>query len=224
MKWNDSEIARLNPRAKLPDTSIVVVHRSDGSGTSYIFTDFLSRVSSEWKSKVGVGKSVSWPAPSSVGAKGNEGVAGQVRSTPGAIGYVELAYVIENHMPAALLQNRAEKWVAMQYGDRRRGGRQQAGGKLDQLLDRGRCRREFISGFGLFVDRGLQEACRCERAKLLYDVLSWLAAPRGPIQRQVGGLRALAEERASHGRRDAQADATLIGKRRAAFSPRSAFR
>lgn len=112
LKWNDPQIAKLNKGVNLPDMPIVVVHRSDGSGTSYIFTDFLSHVSPEWKSKVGTGKSVSWPAPSSVGAKGNEGVAGQVRSTPGAIGYVELAYVIENHMPAATLQNRAGKWVA----------------------------------------------------------------------------------------------------------------
>ncbi|HEX8829251.1 MAG TPA: phosphate ABC transporter substrate-binding protein PstS, partial [Xanthobacteraceae bacterium] len=111
-KWNDPAIAKTNPGVKLPDTPIVVVHRSDGSGTSYIFTDFLSHVSPEWKSKVGTGKSVSWPAPSAVGAKGNEGVAGQVRSTPGAIGYVELAYVIENNMPAALLLNKAGKWVA----------------------------------------------------------------------------------------------------------------
>ncbi len=112
LKWNDPAIARLNKGVNLPDTAIVVVHRSDGSGTSYIFTDFLSHVSPEWKSKVGTGKSVSWPAPGAVGAKGNEGVAGQVRSTPGAIGYVELAYVVENKMPAALIQNKAGKWVA----------------------------------------------------------------------------------------------------------------
>ena len=107
LKWNDPQIAKLNKGVNLPDMAIVVVHRSDGSGTSYIFTDFLSHVSGEWKSKVGTGKSVSWPAPSSVGAKGNEGVAGQVKSTPGAIGYVEMAYVVENHMQAATLQNKA---------------------------------------------------------------------------------------------------------------------
>ena len=78
-KWNDPQIARNNKGVSLPDMPIVVVHRSDGSGTSYIFTDFLSHVSPDWKSKVGVGKSVSWPAPSAVGAKGNEGVAGQIR-------------------------------------------------------------------------------------------------------------------------------------------------
>ncbi len=112
-KWNDPAIAKTNPGVKLPDMPIIVVHRSDGSGTSYIFTDFLSHVSPEWKAKVGTGKSVSWPAPSAVGAKGNEGVAGQVKSTPGSIGYVELAYVIENHMPAAVVENKAGKWVAI---------------------------------------------------------------------------------------------------------------
>ena len=109
--WNDAAIAKLNPSVKLPNLPIVVVHRSDGSGTTYIMSDFLSRVSPEWKSKVGTGKSVSWPAPSSVGGKGNEGVAGQVRNQPGAIGYNELAYVIENNMDAATLQNAAGKWL-----------------------------------------------------------------------------------------------------------------
>jgi phosphate transport system substrate-binding protein len=110
-KWNDPAIQKLNPDTKLPDMAIMVVHRSDGSGTTYIFTDYLSHVSSEWKQKVGTGKSVSWPAPSSVGGKGNEGVAGQVRQSAGAIGYVELAYVIQNHMTYAQVQNKAGSWV-----------------------------------------------------------------------------------------------------------------
>jgi phosphate transport system substrate-binding protein len=111
-KWNDPAIQKLNPDAKLPDMSIMVVHRSDGSGTTYIFTDFLSTVSPEWKQKVGTGKSVSWPAPSSVGGKGNEGVAGQVRQSAGAIGYVELAYVLENKMTYGQLQNKAGSWLS----------------------------------------------------------------------------------------------------------------
>lgn len=110
-KWNDPAIAKLNPSVKLPKMDITVVHRSDGSGTSYIFTDFLCHVSPEWKQKVGKGKSVQWPAPNSVGGKGNEGVAGQVRQTPGAIGYVELAYVLENKMTYARVGNRADKFV-----------------------------------------------------------------------------------------------------------------
>jgi phosphate transport system substrate-binding protein len=104
-KWNDPALAKLNPGTELPDMSIVVVHRSDASGTTYIFTDFLSHVSRDWKAVAGTAKSVAWPAASAVGGKGNEGVAGQVRQTPGAIGYVELAYVHENHMTQAQLQN-----------------------------------------------------------------------------------------------------------------------
>ncbi|MFN2460504.1 MAG: phosphate ABC transporter substrate-binding protein PstS [Candidatus Velthaea sp.] len=111
-KWNDAQIAKLNAGASLPDLPIVVAHRSDGSGTTYIFADFLSHASPEWKNKVGVGKSVQWPAQNSVGGKGNEGVAGVVRQTPGAIGYLELAYVVENKIPAALLRNAAGTYVA----------------------------------------------------------------------------------------------------------------
>ncbi len=110
-KWNDPAIQKLNPEVKLPDMPIMVVHRSDGSGTTYIFTDFLSNISSEWKQRVGAGKSVSWPAPNSVGGKGNEGVAGQVRQSAGAIGYVELAYVVQNNMTYGRLQNKSGSWV-----------------------------------------------------------------------------------------------------------------
>src|SRR5437870_12281558 len=91
-KWNDPKIAVTNAGTKLPDQDIVVVHRSDGSATTFIFTDYLSKVSSEWKSKAGTNTSVSWPT--GIGGKGNEGVSGQVKQTPGAIGYVELIYAI----------------------------------------------------------------------------------------------------------------------------------
>src|SRR5438552_4086668 len=92
-KWNAPEISKLNPGVSLPDMDIVVVHRSDGSGTTYIFTDYLSKVSSEWKEKVGANTSVKWPV--GLGAKGNEGVAGQVKQTPGAVGYIELIYALQ---------------------------------------------------------------------------------------------------------------------------------
>jgi len=108
-KWNDPKIAALNPGIKLPDQDIVVVHRSDGSGTTFIFTDYLSKVSSEWKSKAGTNTSVSWPA--GIGGKGNEGVSGQVKQTPGAIGYVELIYAIQNKMPYADVKNSAGEFV-----------------------------------------------------------------------------------------------------------------
>jgi len=109
VKWNDPKLQSLNAGTRLPDRKIVVVHRSDGSGTTSIFTDYLAKVSPEWKSKVGAGKSVSWPA--GLGAKGNEGVAGLVRQMPGSIGYVELAYTIQNKMARASLQNKAGNWV-----------------------------------------------------------------------------------------------------------------
>jgi phosphate transport system substrate-binding protein len=103
--WDDPAIKKVNPSADLPSIPVVVVHRSDGSGTTYIFTDYMSHISPDWKSAVGTGKSVQWPAQSSIGGKGNEGVAGAIRQTPGAIGYVELAYVVENQMTQAMLQN-----------------------------------------------------------------------------------------------------------------------
>jgi phosphate transport system substrate-binding protein len=108
-KWNDPKIAATNAGTNLPDKDIVVVHRSDGSGTTFIFTDYLSKVSSEWKSKVGTNTSVSWPA--GIGGKGNEGVSGQVKQTPGAIGYVELIYAIQNKMPYADIKNSAGEFV-----------------------------------------------------------------------------------------------------------------
>src|SRR5436853_1807810 len=104
-KWNDAKIAALNPGVSLPDQEIVVVHRSDGSGTTYIWTDYLSKISSEWKSKVGTNTSVNWPT--GIGGKGNEGVAGQIKQTPGALGYVELIYAVQNKMPYAEVKNAA---------------------------------------------------------------------------------------------------------------------
>jgi len=109
-KWGDARIASLNPGVKLPATDILVVHRSDGSGTSYIFTDYLANISSAWAANPGKGKEVQWPV--GLGAKGNDGVAGQVKQTPGAIGYVELAYATQNKLSAAMLKNAAGEYVA----------------------------------------------------------------------------------------------------------------
>ena len=113
-KWSDPAIAALNSGVKLPSTDITVVHRSDGSGTSYMFTDYLSKVSPDWKSKVGVGKSVAWPA--GVGAAQNAGVGQQVKTTDGAIGYVELAYVIQSQLQQAYLKNSAGKFLQATVG------------------------------------------------------------------------------------------------------------
>ncbi len=108
-KWNSPRIAKLNPGVKLPDENIIVVHRSDGSGTTFIFSDYLCKVSKEWKEKVGRGKALKWPT--GLGAKGNPGVAGLVRQIPGAIGYVELIYALSNNMPFAKIQNKSGVFV-----------------------------------------------------------------------------------------------------------------
>jgi len=108
-KWNDPKIAADNPGVTLPANDITVVHRSDGSGTSAVFTDYLSKVSAEWKEKVGAGVSPSWPT--GIGGKGNEGVTGQVKNTPNTIGYVELAYAAKNKLPVAHIKNAAGSFI-----------------------------------------------------------------------------------------------------------------
>ena len=108
-KWNDPKIVADNPGVTLPANDITVVHRSDGSGTSAVFTDYLQKVSAEWKEKVGSGTSPSWP--SGIGGKGNEGVTGQVKNTPNTIGYVELAYAVQNKLPVAQIKNASGNFV-----------------------------------------------------------------------------------------------------------------
>lgn len=108
-RWNDPRIAKANAGVQFPDSDIVVVHRSDGSGTTYIFTDYLSKVSPEWAGKVKKGTSVNWPV--GLGGKGNEGVAGMVKQTEGSIGYVELIYALSNKMPYGSVQNAAGQFV-----------------------------------------------------------------------------------------------------------------
>ena len=112
VKWNDPKLLALNPGKKLPDANITVVHRADGSGTTFNWTDYLTTVSPEWASRVGRGAAVKWPAASSVGGKGNEGVAANVNRVKGAIGYVEYAYVKKNNMTFMQLQNKNGKFVS----------------------------------------------------------------------------------------------------------------
>ena len=108
-KWNDPEIAKANPKVKLPNTDIVVVHRSEGSGTTYVWVDYLSKVSPEWQTKVGKGTAVNWPV--GLGGKGNEGVSGQVKQTPNSIGYVELIYAAQNKMSFGRVRNSSGVFV-----------------------------------------------------------------------------------------------------------------
>lgn len=109
VKWNDQKIAAANAGTNLPNQQIIVAHRSDGSGTTYIFTDFLAKVNKPWETKVGRGTSVRWPV--GLGGKGNEGVSGLVKQTPGSIGYVELAYAVKNNLSYASLRNKAGSFV-----------------------------------------------------------------------------------------------------------------
>jgi phosphate transport system substrate-binding protein len=111
-KWNDPKLQALNPGKKLPDASITVVHRADGSGTTFNFTDYLASVSKSWADRVGRGAAVKWPAASSLGGKGNEGVAANVTRVKGAIGYVEYAYVKKNNLTFMQLQNKSGKYVS----------------------------------------------------------------------------------------------------------------
>lgn len=108
-KWNDPKIAGVNPGLKLPDLAISVAHRSDGSGTTNIFSDYLSKVSKGWKDKVGTGMSLNWPV--GLGGKGNPGVAGLIKQVPGALGYVELIYALENNMPVGTIRNKSGKFI-----------------------------------------------------------------------------------------------------------------
>lgn len=108
--WNDPRIAQDNPNVKLPAMAITVVHRADGSGTTYIFVDYLSKVSPEWKSGPGVGTSINWPV--GIGGKGNEGVTGLLRQIPGSIGYIELTYALQNHISFGTIKNAAGNWVS----------------------------------------------------------------------------------------------------------------
>jgi len=107
--WNDPRIAKANPGVKFPDKTVTVVHRSDGSGTSYIFTDYLSKVSPDWANSAGKGTSVKWPV--GLGGKGNEGVAGNVRQLPGSIGYIELIYALQNKIPFGIVQNSSKNFI-----------------------------------------------------------------------------------------------------------------
>lgn len=107
--WNDPRIAKINPGVNFPNQNIITLHRSDGSGTTYIFTDYLSKVSNEWRDSSGKGTSVKWPG--GLGGKGNEGVAGQIRTVPGSIGYIELIYAVQNKIPYGVVRNSAGTFV-----------------------------------------------------------------------------------------------------------------
>lgn len=185
-RWNDAQLARLNPGASLPDLEIVPVNRSDASGTTYHFTDFLSRVSAEWKSRVGNAKSVQWPAANGIAAKGNEGVAGAVKQTPGAIGYVELAYALENKMTQADLRNRSGRWLSCEPATIKAAAatKPTLSATDFSIVDVAGESAWPISGFswGMVYESPADRP----RARLVHDVLTWLVTQAQPIAATLG--------------------------------------
>ena len=176
-KWNDKAIAKLNPGAKLPKSDIIVVHRSDGSGTSFIFTDFLSKVSSDWKDKVGKATSVNWPV--GLGGKGNEGVTQQVKQTEGSIGYVELIYALANDLPYATVKNAAGEFVDASLASVTAAA---SSAKFDQNTDfrvsitnaPGKDAYPISSFTWLLVHPDMPDAAK---AKAIRDFLKWMISP-----------------------------------------------
>jgi phosphate transport system substrate-binding protein len=176
-KWSDPAIAKLNPGVKLPDIDLIVVHRSDGSGTTYVFTDYLNKFSREWKDKVGFATSVNWPT--GLGGKGNEGVTQQVKQTEGALGYVELIYAISNNLPYAQVKNAAGKFVTPSLESVTAAA---SGAKLPKDTDfrvsitnaPGDQAYPIASFTWLLVKKDNKDAAK---AKLIRDFLTWMITP-----------------------------------------------
>jgi phosphate transport system substrate-binding protein len=186
-KWNDPRLAKLNPGVKLPDLDLVVVHRSDGSGTSYIFTDFLNKFSREWRDKVGYATSVNWPV--GLGGKGNEGVTQQVKQTEGAIGYVELIYALSNGLGFAQIQNSAGKFIEPSLASVTSAA---ASAKLKPDTDfrvsitnpPGDDAYPIASFTWLLIQKDGKDAAK---AKLIKDFLTWMITPEA--QQMAEGLK-----------------------------------
>jgi phosphate transport system substrate-binding protein len=176
-KWNDGKIAALNPGVKLPDQDLIVVHRSDGSGTTYVFTDYLNKFSREWRDKVGYATSVNWPV--GLGGKGNEGVTQQVKQTEGALGYVELIYAISNKLPYAQVKNAAGNFISPSLETVTAAA---AGAKLEKDTDfrvsvtnaPGQQAYPIASFTWLLVKKDNKDAAK---AKLIRDFLTWMVTP-----------------------------------------------
>jgi phosphate transport system substrate-binding protein len=185
-KWSDQKIAALNPGVKLPDIDLIVVHRSDGSGTTYVFTDYLNKFSREWKDKVGYATSVSWPV--GLGGKGNEGVTQQVKQVEGALGYVELIYAISNNLPYGNVKNSSGSFVEPSLESVTAAA---AGAKLKADTDfrvsitnaPGAAAYPISSFTWLLVHKDNKDAAK---AKLIKDFLTWMITP--DAQKMAGEL------------------------------------
>ena len=196
--WDDARIAALNPGVKLPKMDLIVVHRSDGSGTTFVFVDYLSKVSPEWKTKVGAAASVSWPV--GLGGKGNEGVTQQVKQLEGTIGYVELVYAASNRLPVAMVKNSAGQFVEPTLEAVTAAA---AGAKLDKTTDfrvsitnaAGAKSYPIASYTWLLLKTDNPDAAK---GKVIRDFVSWMAGPEAqkmadalgyaPLPAEVAGL------------------------------------
>lgn len=174
-RWNDPKLVELNPDVKLSKDKIVVVHRSDGSGTTFIFSDYLGKVSPTWKEKVGVGKSLSWPT--GLGAKGNEGVSGLVKGMKGGIGYCELAYALHNNMPQASIKNQAGNFIKPTIESISQAGNVEIPPHTRVSLTNTEAEQGYpVSGFTwmiMYRDQKYGNRPR-EKAVLLSNLLSWM--------------------------------------------------
>jgi phosphate transport system substrate-binding protein len=176
-KWSDERIAALNPGIKLPDIDLIVVHRSDGSGTTYVFTDFLNKFSREWRDKVGYATSVNWPV--GLGGKGNEGVTQQVKQVEGAVGYVELIYAISNQLPYADIKNAEGRFVqpSLESVTAAAAGIDLASDtdfRVSITNPRGAGSYPIASFTWLLVHKDGKDAARAKRIK---DFLTWMITP-----------------------------------------------
>ena len=186
-KWNDARIAGLNPGVALPDADILPVYRTDGSGTTHVFTDYLATISPEWKQQVGTGKSVKWPT--GLGAKGNEGVTGSVKQSEGAIGYVELAYATQNQLPVTALRNSAGAFVqpsvesttaaAADLGEQLR---QHPDLRMSVVNAPGAQAYPVASFTYLLVPTQMED---CGKARALVGLVRWTLAEGGDMARQL---------------------------------------
>jgi len=194
-KWNDPAIANLNPQIELPNSEILVVHRSDGSGTTFVWTDYLSKVSSEWNEKVGVGKSVEWPT--GIGAPGNEGVANAIKGTPNTIGYIELSYALSTRMPYAFLENRAGNFIepsfdsisaaiAASISELPRGDESWSGVSTTNAVGETSYPIASFSYLLLYMELGYNESITKEKAMALYSFVSWAITDGQKYSRDLG--------------------------------------
>jgi phosphate transport system substrate-binding protein len=177
--WSDAEIAQANPGAKLPNLPIVVVHRSDLSGTTYIFTSYLSAVSPDWKAQVGAAEDVEWPSAGNVAALHNEGVAKRVHDTPGGIGYVELAYAVTAHLPSAAIENRAGRYLrcSPQTVQAAAATKTQISPTDFLIVDRDGAQSYPIAGYSwAILYKNLLDP---DRARVVHDVLTWILSNNG---------------------------------------------